>query len=80
MRNRIIKLERVNKVFFRVRYDSDFIIISDYSVFEEIFFMNYLRKKFIFVINLLNDLLDNILIFIFLYLITIDFCRVFGVC
>lgn len=80
LRNRITKLERANKAFPRARHDSDSTTISDHSAFEEILPMNYSRKKSTPAINSLNDLPDNILIFIFSHLTTTDLCRASGVC
>lgn len=66
---------------FRVRYDSDFIIISDYSVFEDVYiFLYFFRRKLNFGLMILNDFLEDILIFILFYLLIKDFCMVLGVC
>lgn len=66
---------------FRVRYDSDFTIISDYSVFGDVYiFLYFFRRKLNFGLMILNDFLEDILIFILFYLLIKDFCMVLGVC
>lgn len=79
LRSRITKLEKSNQAFRRARYDSDSTTISDHSAFEEVL-PNYSRRKSTTGINSLNDLPEDILIFILSYLSTRDLCRASSVC
>lgn len=79
LRNRITKLEKTKPPPPRARYDSDSTTISDHSAFGDIF-PHYSRRKSTSVLNTLNDLPEDILIFILSYLSTKDLCMASGVC
>ena len=79
LRNRITKSEKTRQPFPRARYDSDSTTVSDHSAFEEVL-PNYSRRKSAAGLNSLNDLPEDILIYILSYLSTKDLCRASGVC
>ena len=79
LRNRITKLEKVKQPLPRSRYDSDSTTISDHSAFEEVL-PNYSRRRSGTRHHSLNDLPEDILIYILSYLSTKDLCKASGVC
>lgn len=81
LRNRITKLEKVKQPLPRARYDSDSTTISDHSAFGDVhIFPHSPRRKSNFGLMTLNDLPEDILIFILSYLSTKDLCMASGVC
>ena len=79
LRSRITKLEKTKPAYPRGRYDSDSTTVSDHSAFEEIL-PYHSRKKPAAGLNCLNDLPEDILIYILSYLSTRDLCGASGVC
>ena len=79
LRSRITKLEKTKPAYPRGRYDSDSTTVSDHSAFEEVL-PYHSRRKSAAGLNSLNDLPEDILIFILSYLSTRDLCRASGVC
>ena len=80
LRSRITKQERANKSVPRVRYDSDSTTVSDHSAFGDVTPMYSSRRKSTPGLNSLNDLPEDLLIFIFSHLPSRDLCRASGVC
>lgn len=80
LRSRITKQERANKAVPRVRYDSDSTTVSDHSAFGDVTPMYSSRRKSTPGLNSLNDLPEDLLIFIFSHLPSRDLCRASGVC
>lgn len=79
LRSRITKLEKTKPAYPRGRYDSDSTTVSDHSAFEEVL-PYHSRRKSAAGLNSLNDLPEDILIFILSYLSTRELCRASGVC